>query len=61
LKKEETIFVGDALADYKAAKSINIRFFLREYEENKELFKNIDDIYRFRDFTEFKNILNKKI
>ncbi len=58
LKKEETIFVGDALADYNAAKEHDLIFLLRNYEENEELFKNIQGIYRFTNFNEFKEILN---
>ena len=58
LIKEETVFVGDAFADYNAAKEHGITFLLRNYEENKELFKNIQGIYRFTNFNEFKEILN---
>ncbi len=34
LKKNETIFVGDAMADYQAAVENNLVFYLREYNEN---------------------------
>ncbi len=57
LKISETIFVGDALADYDAAQSGEILFFLREYSENYNLFKNIKNIYRFNDFMEFEKLL----
>lgn len=53
-KKNETIFVGDAMADYQAAIENNLAFYLREYNENIELFKNITDIIRFNNFEDFR-------
>jgi phosphoglycolate phosphatase-like HAD superfamily hydrolase len=50
LKPEETIFVGDALSDYKAASAHNLKFILRATNENKNLFNDyagpiINDLY----------------
>ncbi len=52
LDRTEIVFVGDALADYSAAKFSDIKFILRETNENHNLFKffkgdrikNIDDL-----------------
>lgn len=54
---EETVFVGDALADYNAAKVFDMTFLLRECEDNKFLFegKNVD--FRFQNFEEFESIV----
>ena len=54
LKREETIFVGDALTDYEAAKSARLQFVLRRTEENKPLFKEytgweINHLYELKD------------
>ena len=38
LNRDKIVFVGDALADYEAAKSSNIHFILRETSENIPLF-----------------------
>ena len=52
LKREETLFLGDATTDLDAARFSNLQFALRENEENKELFKNYEG-NRFKDFFEF--------
>ncbi|MHA1380970.1 MAG: HAD family hydrolase [Candidatus Helarchaeota archaeon] len=57
LKREETIFLGDALSDYNAAKKNNIRFILRERNGNKHLFYDYKGM-RFKDFFELDNLLN---
>ena len=54
LKVENTIFVGDAMADYLAAIENDIPFYLREYNENRELFKNISGIIRFDNFEDLR-------
>lgn len=56
LKRNETLFLGDAMSDYQAAKESNLNFALRNYEETYELFKDYD-VIRFNDF----NDLEKKI
>jgi len=56
-KKEETIFVGDALADYKAAQNTGIQFYLKKDKYNVELFENIPSIKYFVNFTEFERLL----
>ena len=50
LKKNETVFLGDALSDYNAAKENNIDFFLRLTPENKTLFPESMKLIRFIDF-----------
>jgi len=54
LKPEETIFVGDALADYNAAIEFDLDFYLREHFENVELFEEIENITRFSNFNDFR-------
>lgn len=44
------IFIGDALADYSAAKANNVQFILRETPEGEDLFKDFDD-FRIKDLT----------
>ena len=58
LKADETIFVGDAMADYLAAKENNLKFYLRFNYENSMIFENIHDTVRFGDFTEFRKKIN---
>ena len=58
-KPEDTIFVGDALADYRAAKNTNLTFYLREYEENIHLFEDIKEIVRFKNFEDFETLIIK--
>jgi HAD superfamily hydrolase (TIGR01549 family) len=57
LNPKETLFLGDATTDYKAAQSRNLHFALCEADYNKSLFENID-VPRFRTFDELKTILN---
>lgn len=52
LKREETLFLGDALTDQDAADYSKLHFWLRENEENKELFKDYKG-NKFNDFFEF--------
>lgn len=58
LIRDEIIFLGDAMSDYNAAKSANIHFALREYDENRELFKGYD-VLRFEDFYQFDSIFKE--
>lgn len=44
------IFIGDALADYAAAKANNVQFILRETPEGENLFKDFDG-FRIKDLT----------
>ncbi len=53
----ESIFIGDAFADYDAANNNNIPFILREWEENIELFQNIE-CYRIKNFQNFNQFLD---
>ncbi len=49
LNREEVIFLGDAMSDYKASQHSKLHFALRDYDENKELFKD----YKLRRFVDF--------
>ena len=60
LQKDETIFLGDALNDYEAAKKNNIDFGLRKTNENKKLFFKKTGMVRFIDFYELDKILENK-
>ena len=60
LQKDETIFLGDALNDYEAAKKNNIDFGLRKTHENKKLFYKKTGMVRFIDFYELDKILENK-
>lgn len=51
LKREETIFLGDATTDQDAAQFSNLNFALRENEENADIFKNYEGL-KFKDFFE---------
>ena len=54
LNRDETCFIGDALADYEAAKSNSIKFILRQTPENLPLFINKENIaLRINDFINF--------
>ncbi len=50
---KKVLFIGDATTDFKAAKLNKFDFALRVHDENKLLFKN-KNVYKFKDFTEFK-------
>jgi FMN phosphatase YigB (HAD superfamily) len=56
INPDESIFLGDAMADYDAAINNNTKFALREHHENLELFKDID-VHRFSDFNNFYSLL----
>ena len=57
LKREETIFLGDALADYNAANKSSLTFALRTHEQNLDLFTNFNGI-RFHTFKELETQLH---
>ncbi len=56
LKREETLFLGDATTDYDAAKHSHLHFALRDNEENIELFKEYEGM-RFSNFNELEELL----
>ncbi len=56
LKREETLFLGDATTDQDAAEFSKLHFALRENEENQEIFKEYQGT-RFEDFYSLENIL----
>lgn len=58
LTSEQCVFVGDALADYNAAKANNLTFILRETEDGKELFKDYTG-YRIKDLRTLHAILEE--
>tara|TARA_B100000795_G_C22804013_1_gene443718 strand:- start:4100 stop:4750 length:651 start_codon:yes stop_codon:yes gene_type:complete len=60
LKREETLFIGDATTDLDAATFSNLHFALRENEENQEIFKNYEG-NRFKDFFEFEENFKNNI
>ncbi|MCP4218795.1 MAG: HAD family hydrolase [bacterium] len=58
LRERESVFVGDAKSDYKAALDNGIQFILRETPEGHSVFKAID-VPRFTAFPEFQAILEE--
>ena len=40
IKSSETLFIGDAMSDFNAAKENGLHFMLRQTEENKNIFSN---------------------
>ncbi|MGB0879392.1 MAG: HAD family hydrolase [Polaribacter sp.] len=60
LKRNETLFLGDATTDQEAAKFSKLHFILRENEENQHLFKNYKGV-RFKDFFELEEKLKNNI
>ena len=52
----ETVFFGDAMSDYRAAKDNSIDFILRQTDENHFLFNNHAELIRYNDFHELKTI-----
>lgn len=52
----DSIFVGDAMADFEASVHGQMPFYLREHEENIPLFETID-CPRFTNFEEFEALL----
>jgi len=58
LKPEETVFVGDALADYEAALKSNLIFVLRHTEDNIELFKDYKGL-SINDITDLESLLKQ--
>ena len=57
LKRNETLFLGDASTDYLAAKYSSIKFCLREDNYNYNYFKN-KNIFKFKNFDELTNLLD---
>lgn len=58
LKPNETLFLGDAMTDYEAAKYGGLHFALREAPYNVSLFDNIE-LNRFKKFEDLIKILNE--
>lgn len=56
LNTNESVFIGDALADYKAAMNNKLTFILRETEDGIPLFKDFKGI-RIKDLTELESML----
>jgi phosphoglycolate phosphatase-like HAD superfamily hydrolase len=60
LKREETLFLGDATTDYDAALFSNLHFALREHEENESIFIDYKGL-RFKDFIELKTAIETNL
>lgn len=60
LKRDETLFLGDATTDRDAAEFSNLDFGWRENDENKILFSDYEGL-RFHDFIELENIIKHNI
>jgi HAD superfamily hydrolase (TIGR01549 family) len=58
LIKNETVFLGDALSDHKAAEENDIDFLLRSTPENKSLFLGALNLISFKDFFELDKQIN---
>ena len=58
LNRNETIFVGDAVADFKAAKFSRLHFALRSSELNINFFKK-KDVFKFKSFGQLINHINE--
>ena len=58
LNADETIFIGDALSDFNAAKKFGFHFALRIEAYNKELFRSKDLELDFKTFPELEDKLN---
>ena len=52
MKREETLFIGDATTDKEAADFSNLHFALRKNEENQIIFKD----YKGLQFNNFKTL-----
>jgi phosphoglycolate phosphatase-like HAD superfamily hydrolase len=57
----KTVFIGDAMSDFKAAEDNGIHFILRRMQENKDLFKEHSDIICFTDYYELDLLLGNQI
>lgn len=60
LKREETLFLGDATTDLDAAEFSKLHFALRENEENQDIFQDYEGV-RFKDFFELEQKIKKQI
>lgn len=58
ISPNQCVFIGDALADYRAAIENDVPFILRETEEGKELFKDFKGC-RVKDLTNLHEIIEK--
>jgi len=57
IEKNVTVFLGDAMSDFKAAEDNGIHFMLRRTQENKDLFEEYSDIICFTDYYELDRLL----
>jgi len=56
LKRNETLFLGDATTDFEAAQYSDLHFALREHHENESIFNDYNGI-RFNNFVELETII----
>jgi HAD superfamily hydrolase (TIGR01549 family) len=59
LIKSETLFLGDAMQDFNAARENKIDFILRKTIDNRKQFINFSEMRRFNDFFELDKILDE--
>ena len=58
IEEKETLFIGDAMSDYKASVANSMHFLLRNTDDNRDLFldkelNNIDNFINLNDFLEY--------
>ncbi|CAA6812668.1 MAG: Haloacid dehalogenase-like hydrolase putative [uncultured Sulfurovum sp.] len=58
LNKSETLFIGDAMSDYTAAKENNIHFLLRRTQNNKNIFTD-KNMLSINDFVNLERYLKR--
>ena len=60
MKHNQTVFLGDAMSDFKGAQENNIDFMLRLTKENEGLFVKYSAIMRFIDYYQLDRILQNQ-
>lgn len=60
LKRDETLFLGDATTDQDAAEFSSLHFALRENQENKEIFIDYKGI-RFENFRDLEKLIKENL
>lgn len=59
LTPEEVIWVGDALSDWRAAVKYGIRFILRSWPGNSDVFRGVEVDFKLDDLTGFPTLVEK--
>ncbi len=60
LRKENVLFIGDALTDYEAAKHHGFYFLLRSHEENLVIFNEIN-VLKVKNLVDLATVINQDI